>query len=95
MQIWAHLCISIKKKNILIIGKGPADGLYGTTLTAEKYYSTNFTKQQKKFYLSLHYNGANSYIFVNGVEIYKLKSKGSEINTTSLCLGTVSKDFLV
>ena len=58
-----------KKKEILILDKGPADSLDDTTLTAEKEYSINFTKQQKKFCLSLHYNGVISYISVNGVEI--------------------------
>ena len=38
-------------------------------------YKINFTKNNKKFYLSLHYNEANSYLFVNGTEIYKFKAK--------------------
>ena len=54
-----------KKKIILILGKGPAQRL-GTTLTAEKQYSLNFTENIKKFCLSLHYKGANVYLFVNG-----------------------------
>ena len=58
-------------------------------------YSTNFTGHNKKFYLSLHYNGANSYLFVNGTEIYKFKAKDSEIVATPLCLGNVSKDWSV
>ena len=33
----------------------------------------------------------NSYIFVNGVEIYKFKSSYSEVNAVSLFLGNVSK----
>ena len=43
----------------------------------------------------MHYSGANSYLFVNGTEIYKCKAKDSEIVTTSLCLGNISKDWLV
>ena len=43
----------------------------------------------------MHYNGANSYLFVNGAEIYKLKTKDSEIVATPLCLGNISKDFSV
>ena len=46
-----------------------------------------------KFCLSLHYNGVNSNLFVNGVEVYKFKAKDSEINTSPLCLGNVSRDF--
>ena len=50
---------------------------------------------RKKFGLSLHYNGANSYLFVNGTEIYKFKAKDSEIVATPLCLGNISKDWSV
>ena len=42
-------------------------------------YSINFTKTNIKFCLSLHYNGSNSYLFVNGTEIHKFKTKDSEI----------------
>ena len=52
--------IDNKKKEILILAEVPTQGLDGTTLTAEKLYSINFTENNKKFCLSLHYNGANS-----------------------------------
>ena len=58
-------------------------------------YSINFTEHNKKFCLSLHYNGANSYLFVNGTEIIKFKAKDSEIVATPLCLGNISKDWSV
>ena len=58
-------------------------------------YSINFTEKNKKFCLSLHYNGANSYLFVNGTEIYKFKAKDSEIVASPLCLGNISKDWLI
>ena len=58
-------------------------------------YSINFTVTKKKFCLSLHYNSAKSYLFVNGTEIYKFKANDSEIVTTSLCLGNISKDWSV
>ena len=76
---------------ILILGKGPTQGLEHT-LTAEKMYSINFTVMRKKFCLSLHYNGANSYLFVNGTEIYEVKAQDSEIAAAPLCLGNISKD---
>ena len=38
---------------------------------------------------------ANSYLLVNGVEIYKCKKKDSEINSVLLRLGNVSKYFSV
>ena len=43
--------------------------------------------------MSLHYNGANSYLSVNGTEIIKFKAKDSEIFPHSLCLGNISKDW--
>ena len=43
--------------------------------------------------LSLHYIGANSYLFLNGTEIYKFKAKDSEIVACPLCLGNISKDW--
>ena len=58
----------------MILGKSPTQGLKHT-LIAEKMYSINFTVTGKKFCLSLHYNGANSYFFVNGKEIHKFKAK--------------------
>ena len=83
-----------KKKDILILGKGPSQGLVHT-LTAEKMYSINFTVTRKKFSLSLHYNGVNSYLFVNDTEIYKFKAKDSEIVAAPWCLGNASKDWSV
>ena len=68
MGFSAH--IDNKKKDILILGIGPTQGLEHT-LTAEKMYSINFTEKNKRFCLSLHDNGANSYLFVNGTEICK------------------------
>ena len=54
--------IDDRKKDILILAKGPMQG-------SDKMYSINFTEHSKTFCLSLHYNGANSYLFVNGKEI--------------------------
>ena len=86
--------IDNRKKDILILGKGPTQGLEHT-LSAEKMYLINFTVTGKKFCLSLHYNGANSYLFVNGTEIHKFKAKDSEIVATPLCLGNISKDWII
>ena len=56
-------------------------------------HSINFTVAKRKFCLSLHYNGANSSLFVNGTEIIKFKAKDSEIVASPLCLGNISKDW--
>ena len=85
--------IDNKGKDILILGLGPTFGLGEKALSAEKMFSISFTKVNRKFCLSLHYNGANSYLFVNGTEIYKFTAKDSMIIPNNLCLGNVSKDF--
>ena len=81
-----------RKKNILILGKGPAQRLEHK-LFAEKMYSVNFTEHDNKFSLSLHYNRSDSYLFLDGTEIYKFKSKDLEIMATLLCLGNISIDW--
>ena len=45
--------------------------------------------------LNLHYDGANSYLFVNDKEINKFKANDSKIVATPLCLGNISKDWTV
>ena len=45
--------------------------------------------------MSLHYNGANGYLFVSGKEIYKFRAKDSEIGAAPLCWGNISKDWSV
>ena len=92
MSSSAH--IDNKKKDILVLEKGPTQGLEHT-LTAEKMYSINFTATKNNFFLSLHYNGANSFLFVNGTETYKFKAKDSEIVAAPLCLGNISKDWSI
>ena len=82
-----------KEKDILILGNGPTQGIGEHSLTAERMYSVSFTDNGDKYCLSLHYNGAKSYLFVNGKEIVKFKAKDSEIVVTPLCLGNISKDW--
>ena len=79
-------CIHVdnKGKAILILGKGTTQGLDEHSLTAEKMYLINFSKDNIKFYLSLHYDGT---------EIIKFKAKDSEIVATPLCLGKISKGW--
>ena len=86
--------IDNKKKDILVLGKVPTQGLEHV-LTAEKICLINFTVTNKKLCLSLHYSWVDSYLFVNGTEIYKFKAKDSEIVATPLCLENISKDWSV
>ena len=87
--------IDNKRKDILILGEGPTQGLDDTTLTAEAKYPMNFTQPGKRFVLSLHYNGSNSFLFVNATKVYQFKAKNSEIKDYALCLGNVSKGFTI
>ena len=80
-----------KEKNISILGERPTQRLDGT-LTVEKSIQLILLKITKNVCLSLDYNGANSFLFVNGMEIIKSKAKDSEIVAPPLCLGNISKD---
>ena len=82
-----------KPKSILVLDKDFIQGIDNTAIYAEQMYSTNFTVANKKVCLNLHYNGNNSYLFVNGKEIINLKANDSEIVPYPLCLGGLSKYF--
>ena len=82
-----------KTRSVLVLGRDFIQRIDGTTIYAEKMCSTNFTVDDKKICLSLHYNGDNSYLVVNEKEIITFKAKYSEIITFPLCLGNISKDF--
>ena len=84
-----------KGKDILILGEGPTQGLDDTTLTAEAKYPINFTQSGKRFVLSLHYNGSNSFLFVNATKVYKFKANKSEIKDYALFSGNFPKDFAI
>ena len=87
--------IDDKSKDILILAKGPTQALDDTTLTAEAIYPINFTQPNKRFALSLHYNGCNSFSFVNATKIYHFKAKDFEIKYYAMCLCNISKDFTI
>ena len=91
MSSSAH--VDDKKKDILILGKDSTEGLGEHSLIVEKMCSIHFTVTRKKFCLSLHYKGANSYLFVDGTEIIKFRAEDSEIIATPLCLGNITKEF--
>ena len=55
------------KDNFSVLGEQDTSGINGTFSAPEKKFGINFTKRKKKFCLSLqHYNGDNSYFFLNG-----------------------------
>ena len=84
-----------KGKDILILLIDPTHGIGEHSLTAETIYLVSFTERSKKVCLSLHCNGVNSHLFFNDKEIHKFKAKNSDIVATPLCLGKISKYWLV
>ena len=82
-------------KDIWILGKGPTQGLDGTTFTAGILYHIKFTQSRKKFVLSLHSGGSSSFLFVNATKVYQLKGKQSKIKDYALYLGNILKDFAI
>ena len=82
-----------KANNIYVMGDLFVQRINDTALYAEKVYSQNFTQPSKKFVLSLHYNGDDSYLFVNGKEELKFKCKKEHLVNKKLCLGNLSDQW--
>ena len=87
-DISSSVHIDNRNKDILILGEGLTQRSDDTTLTAEAKYPVNFTRSLKRFVLSLHCNGSNSFFFVNSTKV-------SEIKDYTLCLGNISKYFAI
>ena len=86
-------------RNIIIFGADLSTSIHSTnktqsilaeTIYAERSYSPNFGIEMKVFCLSLHYNGDNSYLFVNGNEVVKFKAKNFEIQPQPIALGSIT-----
>ena len=75
------------------MGTGLTQGINDTTIYAEKNFYRNFTDFGKKFVLSLHYNGDNSYLFVNGKQELKFKTKTDQLIKEKLCIGNLSDQW--
>ena len=84
-----------KWKDILIAGERRRQRLDDTSLTAEAKYPINVTQSRKRFVLSLHWNGSNSFLFVNTTKAYQFQAKDSEIKDYPLCLGNISIVFTI
>ena len=82
-----------KANNIYIMGDLFVQGSNDTTLYADKVYSQNFTQPSKKFVLGLHYNGDDSYLFVNGKQELKLKCRTEYLVKEKLCLENLSDQW--
>ena len=82
------------KNNILALGEGDLLGINGSFGATEKKFSIDFSKAKTKCCLSLHYNGDNSYLFVNGKELFKFIANNGNVNfPTHFCLGSIFNGF--
>ena len=80
-----------RKNNFLMSGKGSIFGINGSFGSPERKFSINFSKANTKFCLSLHYNAENSYLFVNGKEVFKFKADNENVNSPKqFSLGSIS-----
>ena len=81
-----------KRKNMLIL----CEGLTWYHINSGSKISNPFFSQwEKRFVLTLHYNGSNSFLFVNVTKVCQFKAKELEIKDDALCLGNISKDFTI
>ena len=82
-----------RANNIYVTGEALVQGINDTTIYTGKNFYRNFTDPGKKFVLSSHYNGDNSYLFVNGRQELKFKAKNNQIIDEKLCLGNLSSEW--
>ena len=82
-----------RANNIYVTGTGLTQGIRDTTLYAEKNFYRNFTDFGKKFVLSWHYNGDDSYLFVKGRQELKFKCKTDQLVKEKLCIGNLSDQW--
>ena len=82
-----------RANHIYLMGDGLTQGINDTTIYVEKNYYRNFTDPGKKFVLSLHYNGDNSYLHVNGRQELNFKCKTDQLVKEKLCIGNLSDQW--
>ena len=83
-----------RANSIYVMVDGLTQGIHDTTLYVEKNYWRNFTDPGKKFMISLHYNGEESYLFVNGRQELKFKAKTDQLVKQKLCIGNLSDQWI-
>ena len=82
-----------RANHIYLMGTGLTQGINDTTIYAEKNFYRNFRDFGKKFMLSLHYNGNDSYLFVNGGQELKFKAKTDQLVKEKLCIRSLSDQW--
>ena len=83
-----------RANHIYLMGEGLTQGINDTTIYVQKNYYRNFTDPGKKFVLSLHYNGDDSYLFVNGRQELKFKVKTDQLVKEKLCIVNLSDQWI-
>ena len=82
------------KNSFVALGEGGTFSINGISGASEKKFSINFTKVRKRFSLSLYFIVDNSYLFINGKEIFKFKANNGNVNfPIQICLGSISNGF--
>ena len=82
-----------RANHIYLMGTGLTQGINDTTIYAEKNFYRNFTDFGKNFVLSLHYNGDNSYLFLNGRQELTFKAKTDQLVKEKLYIGNLSDQW--
>ena len=82
-----------RANHIYLVGDGLTQGINDTTIYVEKKYFRNFTEPNVKFVLSLHHNGNDSYLFVNGRQELKFKCKTDQLVKEKFCIGNLSDQW--
>ena len=97
LMFGADMSFSIHRTNtanhIYVVGDGFTQGIHDTALYVEKKYFRHFTEPNVKFVLSLHYDGDDSYLFVNGRQELKFKCKTDQLVKEKLCIGNLSDQW--
>ena len=76
----------------MVLGYGSVKNINDTEIYAEKSYTPNFTSDNKITCLGLHFNGSNSFLYVNDKQITQFKAKDSEINKHPIAMGNISNN---
>ena len=79
-----------KKQSILVLGYGSVKKINDTEIYAEKSCTPDFTSINKITCLRVHYNGSNSYLFINGKQICQFKAKDTEIDKHPIAIGNIA-----
>ena len=82
-----------RANKIYVMSKEFIQGIDDTTIYVEKLFHINFAELGEKFVLTLHYNGDNTYLFANGRQELKFKSKDDQLITEKLCSGNLSSEW--